>query len=467
MKRTLILSLLAAAFILSVSDADAKYRYGHDLPEFYFELRHSGKWIEFDDGLVVWKPRIYDMGWAPYRSGEWIWTDMGWYWYSYESFGEIVYHYGRWFFDDYYGWVWVPDYEWAPAWVDWRYSDDLIGWAPMSPYATFSVSFGIRYTRVYVIPVAHWNFVYMYDFNRPYIGNYFVAERYKYRYYDGSRPYENSVYRDGDRYAVRGIDKDIVERGAGTKIKTRNLVFDDKESRVDDKKVIVRNKFSGDRNNGSRDEIKFERPDSKISLNRGDVDAGRDSEFLKERDKARNTGITRNNDNGRPVISAGGGRNDSGDKERGTGIRVDNGRDDGKRNDGAGIRIENGKNDDRNINKEKKRDNMPEIRSGRDNKNDNGNIVTEKRPDITPEIRTGRDNRNDNNNKGGNEIKRNEPKKEIIVGKSDNGGSKERDRTPEIRKTDDRKSGNSGGNSSNSGRSPQGRSENNGRSKSR
>ncbi len=469
MKRTLVFSLIAAAFLLIVNDAEAKYRYRHDLPEFYFELRHSGRWIEFDDGLVVWKPRIYDISWAPYRVGEWIWTDRGWYWYSYESFGEIVYHYGRWFFDDYYGWVWIPDYEWAPAWVEWRYSDNCIGWAPMSPYAAFSASFGFSYTRVYVIPVAHWNFVYIYDFNRPYIGNYFVGERYKYRYYEDTRYYDNTVYRDGDRYAVRGIDKDIVERNAGTKIKTRNLVFDEKESGVDDKRVVVRNKFNGDRGDYNRDDIKFDRPDSKISLNRGDLETGRDSDFLKERDKERNTGIYRNFDNSKPVISAGGGKNDSGNKDKGNVIRIENGRDDEKRNSGAGIKIENGRSDDRNITKDIRPDVTSEIRTGNNNKNDNGNVVIDKRPDVTTEIRTGNNNRNDNtNNRGGNIIKRNEPEKKIIADcNDDNGGSKERDRTPEIRKNDDRKSVNSGGNNGNSGRSPQGRSESNGRTKSR
>ena len=32
---------------------------------------------------------------------------------------------GRWFFDDSYGWVWVPGSEWAPAWVAWRYGDNM------------------------------------------------------------------------------------------------------------------------------------------------------------------------------------------------------------------------------------------------------------------------------------------------------------------------------------------------------
>src|SRR5262249_17293135 len=49
------------------------------------------------------------------------------------SWGWIVYHYGRWVWDDGLGWVWVPGRQWAPAWVDWRRSSRHIGWAPLPP----------------------------------------------------------------------------------------------------------------------------------------------------------------------------------------------------------------------------------------------------------------------------------------------------------------------------------------------
>jgi hypothetical protein len=31
------------------------------------------------------------------------------------------------------GWVWVPDDAWGPGWVDGRYSEGYVGWAPMPP----------------------------------------------------------------------------------------------------------------------------------------------------------------------------------------------------------------------------------------------------------------------------------------------------------------------------------------------
>ena len=45
----------------------------------------------------------------------------------------IVYHYGRWTKVEDEGWCWIPDYEWGPAWVSWRESDDYVGWAPLPP----------------------------------------------------------------------------------------------------------------------------------------------------------------------------------------------------------------------------------------------------------------------------------------------------------------------------------------------
>ncbi len=70
---------------------------------------------------------------VPYSNGQWIYTDDGWYFRGPTPYEEITYHYGRWVFDPFLGWVWVPGRVWAPAWVEWRVSDDCIGWAPLPP----------------------------------------------------------------------------------------------------------------------------------------------------------------------------------------------------------------------------------------------------------------------------------------------------------------------------------------------
>src|SRR5262249_17951723 len=52
-----------------------------------------------------------------------------------EPWGWATYHYGRWVFDPALGWVWIPGYDWAPAWVTWRFGGGDVGWAPPPPHA--------------------------------------------------------------------------------------------------------------------------------------------------------------------------------------------------------------------------------------------------------------------------------------------------------------------------------------------
>ena len=68
-------------------------------------------------------------------------TEYGNMWTSDYAWGWAPFHYGRWTHDSYYGWVWIPDNEWGPAWVSWRSSSDYYGWAPMGPGISVSMSF--------------------------------------------------------------------------------------------------------------------------------------------------------------------------------------------------------------------------------------------------------------------------------------------------------------------------------------
>jgi hypothetical protein len=65
-------------------------------------------------------------------------------WASDEEFGWATDHYGRWFFDDRYGWVWVPGNDWAPAWVSWRSGGGYVGWAPLPPRFRWNEGVGFR-----------------------------------------------------------------------------------------------------------------------------------------------------------------------------------------------------------------------------------------------------------------------------------------------------------------------------------
>jgi hypothetical protein len=102
---------------------------------FYDNLSPYGNWIEVGDYGYCFQPNVAvnNPSWRPYADGYWAYTDVGWTWVSYEDFGWATYHYGRWTDLADYGWVWVPGYEWGPAWVSWRTGGDYIGWAPLPP----------------------------------------------------------------------------------------------------------------------------------------------------------------------------------------------------------------------------------------------------------------------------------------------------------------------------------------------
>ena len=113
-----------------------------DVGIFYDSLAPYGEWVEMPDYGWSWAPRV-ERGWRPYTRGQWVMTDDGWFWDSDEQFGWAAYHYGRWVNDPYYGWVWVPGTEWAPAWVSWRHGNGYTGWAPLPPRATWLTHVGL------------------------------------------------------------------------------------------------------------------------------------------------------------------------------------------------------------------------------------------------------------------------------------------------------------------------------------
>jgi hypothetical protein len=118
---------------------------------FHGALSPYGQWVVAGPYGRVWRPNVA-AGWRPYYYGRWEWTNEGWLWVSDEPWGWAPYHYGRWTFDSMYGWVWVPGYQWAPAWVTWRYSGDAVGWAPLAPGLSI-------YVTTYPFVDAWWTFV--------------------------------------------------------------------------------------------------------------------------------------------------------------------------------------------------------------------------------------------------------------------------------------------------------------------
>ncbi|HEU4384734.1 MAG TPA: DUF6600 domain-containing protein [Anaeromyxobacteraceae bacterium] len=123
-----------------------------DLQTFQAALGPYGEWVAVSPYEEAWRPAGVDSGWRPYFDGYWTWTDDGWFWVSDEPWGWATYHYGRWFYDGTFGWVWVPGYDWAPAWVAWRYGDGYVGWAPLYPGA-------VIWWEDYPVPITYWCFV--------------------------------------------------------------------------------------------------------------------------------------------------------------------------------------------------------------------------------------------------------------------------------------------------------------------
>jgi hypothetical protein len=101
--------------------------------DFYQPLSPYGEWVVVGDYGRCWRPARVEAGWRPYSNGHWELTDDGWFWASDEPWAWATYHYGRWELAGNYGWIWVPQTQWAPAWVSWREGGGYVGWAPLPP----------------------------------------------------------------------------------------------------------------------------------------------------------------------------------------------------------------------------------------------------------------------------------------------------------------------------------------------
>src|SRR5581483_3422027 len=106
----------------------------HATADFVAPLTPVGTWVDVHHYGHCFRPTGIGADWRPYADGQWVWTDCGWYWESDEPWAWACYHYGSWVDDPAEGWLWVPDIDWAPAWVEWRYGGGFVGWAPCAPH---------------------------------------------------------------------------------------------------------------------------------------------------------------------------------------------------------------------------------------------------------------------------------------------------------------------------------------------
>jgi len=122
--------------------------------DFYEPLAPQGEWVVIGSYGRCWRPGHVARDWRPYCNGNWQRTEAGWYWVSDEPWGWATYHYGRWDFNDQYGWYWVPQTQWAPAWVSWHEGGGYVGWAPLQPSVTISVSGYAGFNQARIAPRA-------------------------------------------------------------------------------------------------------------------------------------------------------------------------------------------------------------------------------------------------------------------------------------------------------------------------
>lgn len=190
-----------------------------NLDFFYNNMKDQGDWLQTPEYGYVFNPRVQrdKTNWRPYSDGYWAHTDEGWLWNSYEDFGWATYHYGRWTRLKEYGWVWVPGYEWAPAWVAWRGTKEdgptggrpaasnnsrgavqvsYVGWAPLPPEAQFDSAIGFNSAVDYRYDIApdDYAFVETQYFGAPYLAASIIAPLLAYAFWSSTYGYTNTAY---------------------------------------------------------------------------------------------------------------------------------------------------------------------------------------------------------------------------------------------------------------------------------
>ena len=169
---------------------------------FYDELAPYGQWVTDAQYGDVWVPNA-EAGFRPYATnGHWAMTEYGNMWLSDDPYGWAVYHYGRWTYNSYYGWVWIPGHEWAPAWVSWRSGGGYYGWAPMGP--------GYEAGGSYAYPDNYWVFVGPGDLYRPNPYSYYDYNRNY--YFIQHTGYMHEMYEGGGARYNYGPRSEMIER---------------------------------------------------------------------------------------------------------------------------------------------------------------------------------------------------------------------------------------------------------------
>jgi Family of unknown function (DUF6600) len=194
-----------------------------EIDQFYDELAPYGDWVYHPNHDYVWLPRSVAPDWRPFTVGNWIYTEeYGWYWQSYEPFAWAVYHYGRWGFEPEYGWYWVPGDTWAPAWVQWRYGNEYVGWAPEAPTPTRGYAYGGPARYAPPPPRESWVFVEPRYLTSPAVRTYAVPRNSLTIAFSRTTYVNRPLYRDGYVYNY-GMPRDHWSRVTHRHLEPRKI----------------------------------------------------------------------------------------------------------------------------------------------------------------------------------------------------------------------------------------------------
>jgi len=147
MKNMIKLPVIVLGLMLLLTGSTQKVMaQGEDvsMQSFYDELSPYGTWIQDPQYGYVWRPDVEQGDFRPYyTNGRWAMTEYGNTWVSNYDWGWAPFHYGRWVYNRYNQWVWIPDTTWGPAWVSWRSGGGYYGWAPMGPGMNININLNI------------------------------------------------------------------------------------------------------------------------------------------------------------------------------------------------------------------------------------------------------------------------------------------------------------------------------------
>jgi hypothetical protein len=195
--------------------------------EFYDELQPYGTWVYDPQYGNVWVPDVEE-DFRPYATrGYWAMTTYGNTWVSDYPWGWATFHYGRWHFDNYYGWEWVPGNEWAPAWVSWRNGGGYYGWAPMEPGVSIDTSFGDNYS----VPDSYWVFAPYAYINYTNVYNYYVP-RTRVRTIIRNTNWIRNRYTYNNRTYITGPRRDEIQRYTKRPVRVYNITNVNRPSRI-------------------------------------------------------------------------------------------------------------------------------------------------------------------------------------------------------------------------------------------